>query len=41
LSLSTIVPVSAGVHKVDVYWSVSGGTATADSTKRILSVREI
>lgn len=38
---SFIVPVSAGVHKVDLYWSTSGGTATAILTRRTLKVREI
>jgi hypothetical protein len=36
-----VVPVSAGVHKVDVYWSVSGGTANLLGIKRTLNVREI
>lgn len=35
-----IIPVSAGVHKIDVYWLVSAGTATATQTGRNLSVKE-
>jgi hypothetical protein len=35
-------PVSAGVHKVDMYWAVYGGaTLTAQDTFRSLTVREI
>jgi hypothetical protein len=36
-----IVPVSAGTHKIDLYWFVGGGTATALSNFRDLVVREI
>jgi len=36
-----IVPVSAGSHKVDVYWLVGSGTATAISLNRNLTVREL
>jgi len=44
--ISAIVPVSAGVHKVDVYWRVEGGTTIytyVDSTtnSRMLSVQEL
>jgi hypothetical protein len=35
-----IVPVSAGVHKVDVYWWTSAATATAQTTQRSLLVQE-
>jgi hypothetical protein len=35
-----IVPISPGVHKVDVYWKVSAGTATLLGTKRNLTVEE-
>jgi hypothetical protein len=41
LSDSVIVPVSAGVHKVDVYWSTSTSTATAFGTNRNLTVQEL
>lgn len=40
-SNSAIVPVNAGVHKVDIFWAVSSGTATASGTQRILRAREI
>lgn len=37
-----VVPVSAGTHKVDVYWSVSAGTGTSPgSALRVLTVREL
>lgn len=36
-----VVPVAAGVHKVDVYWLISAGTATAKSTSRNLTVMEL
>lgn len=36
-----IVPVAAGFHKVDLYWSVSGGTVTGQNDSRILTVREL
>lgn len=38
---SIIVPVAPGVHKVDVYWSVSSGTVTALGGNRLLKAREI
>jgi hypothetical protein len=38
---SIILPVSAGTHKVDLYWGVVAGTSTAFSTWRKISVREI
>jgi len=41
LSFTSIVPVSAGVHKVDVYWSVGSGTGTISDTPRILTVQEL
>ena len=42
MSDSIIVPVSAGTHKVDVYWSAQAATTTAAYlTERSLSVREI
>ena len=42
ISDSIIVPVSAGVHKVDVYWSLGGGTGTisGNNVYRKLSVQE-
>jgi hypothetical protein len=40
VSDTIIVPVSAGTHKVDIYWSTSSGTATAASTTRNLTVEE-
>lgn len=38
---TVIVPVSAGIHKVDVYWYTQGGTATAHTTYRSLVVEEL
>jgi len=38
---SILLPVDSGFHKVDVYWSTSGGTATAMTNRRNLSVREV
>lgn len=38
---SVIIPVSAGAHKVDLYWQTNSGTATADSIRRSMNVREI
>lgn len=35
------VPVNAGTHKVDVYWSVGVGTGRANGTNRILTVEEV
>jgi len=35
------IPVSPGVHKIDIYWNVSGGTATANTTRRTLLVEEV
>jgi hypothetical protein len=35
------VPVTAGVHKVDVYWQVNSGTATAQQADRNLIVEEV
>jgi len=34
------VDVSPGYHKVDVYWSVGSGTATAGASQRNLTVKE-
>jgi hypothetical protein len=34
------IPVSAGTHKVDVYWRVDGSTFTAYQTQRVLTVKE-
>lgn len=41
LTDSTIVPVSAGVHRVDIYWRVNGATGQGNGTNRNLKVREI
>jgi hypothetical protein len=38
---TVIVPVSAGIHTVHVYWWVSGSTFTTDTTRRNLSVKEL
>lgn len=40
-SATFIVPVGAGVHKVDLYWNTSSGTATAQTVFRILTAREM
>ena len=40
LSNTAIAPVSAGFHKVDIYWLISSGTVTAQQTDRILVVEE-
>lgn len=41
LAFGLKVPVSAGFHKVDIYWRVGGGTGVCDSTFRTLLVEEI
>lgn len=41
MSINTIVPVSAGTHKVDLYWSTTAGLLTAISVYRVMQVREI
>jgi hypothetical protein len=38
---SFVVPVAAGTHKIDVYWSTSAGTMLAFSTDRNLYAREL
>ncbi len=38
---SVFVPVSAGTHKVDLYWYTSSGTITARELSRILKAKEI
>ena len=38
---AVIVPLAAGFHKIDVYWVVSGNTATAVDVTRQISVMEI
>jgi hypothetical protein len=38
---TAIVPVSVGVHKVDVYWLTGSGIVTATGTSRTLTVKEI
>lgn len=40
-SLSMIAPVSAGTHKVDIYWRPTGGTINSYSTGRVLTVKEL
>jgi len=37
---SMVIPVSPGVHRVDVYWRVGSGTGTLESTSRTLLVEE-
>lgn len=37
---SIIAPVSAGAHKVDVYWWTNSGTLTANGVQRMLIVEE-
>lgn len=41
VSDTIFVPVSAGIHKIDAYWSTDAGTLTADGTIRNLTVREM
>lgn len=41
LGSTFILPVAAGVHKVDVYWSVSAGTGTAVGAFRTLVAKEL
>ena len=37
-----VVPVSAGVHKVDIYWAAgSGATLSTGTGKRVLTVQEL
>jgi len=36
-----IIPCSAGVHKVDLYWYTNAGTAASPSNQRSLTVTEI
>jgi uncharacterized membrane protein len=38
---SVIVPVSAGVHKVDLYWLAVASTLKSEGTRRILTAEEI
>lgn len=35
-----IVPVSIGIHKIDIYWKTAGGILTANSAWRTLTVEE-
>lgn len=35
------IPISAGTHKVDIYWYLDGGTGTARNTARSLLVEEV
>jgi hypothetical protein len=37
---NVIIPVSAGTHKVDVFWRVGSGTGTLESQSRTLTVEE-
>jgi len=41
ISLQIIIPLSAGVHIVQIYWRTDGGTETANATRRILTVGEL
>ena len=42
ISNSIIVPVAAGIHKVDLYWATdTGGTCYAAQTRRYLTAQEI
>lgn len=41
LSQTMVLPLPAGVHKIDLYWRVDGGTSSLNATRRILSVREL
>jgi hypothetical protein len=41
LAHNVVVPVSAGFHKVDLFWSCGGATASAITDRRILKVREL
>lgn len=38
---SMIVPVSAGTHRVEIYWGTFGTTLTASNLSRLLYVREL
>lgn len=38
---SILIPVSAGIHKVDVYWGVFSGTITGFQVSRNLTVKEL
>jgi hypothetical protein len=38
---SLIFPVSAGIHKVDVYFTNTAGTLTINDTRRNLTVQEL
>jgi len=35
------IPVSAGVHKVDLHWAVGAGTGNTFGIRRLLQVREV
>lgn len=41
ISKTIIANVSPGVHKIDIYWTVDTGTATAIQNRRNLTVEEI
>lgn len=41
ISISDIIVLPAGTHKIDVYWAVNAGTATANSNSRSLTVKEL
>lgn len=41
VSLTGIIPVSAGVHTVSIYWLVSGGTVSTRYKARIFNVKEL
>jgi hypothetical protein len=45
VSINTIVPLSAGFHKIDIYWRVPGGQSVSvisdTNSNRSLTVREL
>jgi len=41
LAGSVIIPLAAGVHKVDLYWRVDGGTGQTNGVRRFINVREL
>ena len=40
-SISEIIPVSAGVHTVQVMWYTAGGAGSIPALKRFLTVKEL
>lgn len=41
MSGTVIVPVGEGTHQVDLFWWTGGNTVGSDSTRRILTVKEL